>query len=157
VASSGASVDRRERRNWIVILFSKAICKCYQKFSGHACHSPLATRPPANAKQHSRPPSWFSSLFPSRECDASTRRRWALHLNFGFPGASREASTTRESVIVSSFPKFQRRRDFSRVYWPLDLGSRFHFRTIWCEGISACKQKLRCIHHKSGCFSEIFR
>jgi len=78
----------------------------------------------------SRPPSWFSSLFPSRECDASTRRRWALHLNFGFPGASREASATRESVIVSSFPKFQRRRDFSRVYWPLDLSARFHFRTI---------------------------
>lgn len=115
---AASQVDRRERRNWIVILFSKAICKCYQKFSGHACYSRFATRllqtrgkPPLFSPSVSFP-FFFSRQKRSRRIHATMM----LHLNFGFFNASRvETGATRESVTVSSFPKF-RRRHFSCAF-----------------------------------------
>lgn len=112
------TVDCRERRNWIVILFSKAICKCYQKFSGHACYSRFATL--ANAKQTPVSSVRFS-FFITENARAMHRHdndaRQELHLNCGFFNASRvKTCATRESVTVSSFPKFRRRCDFSRTF-----------------------------------------
>lgn len=136
-------VDRHyERRNWIVILFSKAICKCYQKFSGHAsAHSPArASNPPpserarttieaaaipflsARARARGLPPPLFLD-------ESATTHRPATRARSGGGAASefrifrrvsrrrRRESATRESVMVSAFPKFRRRRDFlSRAF-----------------------------------------
>lgn len=104
---------------------------------------------PANASElqrASRPPVGFPYFFEPRNAtrrDASTRRQWALHLNFGFFDASRETSATRESVMVSSFPKFF--ADDARLL-ALRPGARCHFRTIWCEEISPLWRKLRRVY-----------
>lgn len=117
-----ASVDRRERRNWIVILFSKAICKCYQKFSGHACYSRFATRTtPANARQT---PAVFSvgrfSFFRTENArihdnDATSEFRIFQRIS----RRDERDERIRHGKLLSEIPTttpFQ-----PRVYWPLDL------------------------------------
>lgn len=142
---SAASADRCERRNWIVILFSKAICKCYQKFSGHASHSPLAPQP-STRKREAAPFlssfARFSSLFraeSSRRTDA-TRSRDRLHLNFGFFDAPREDvrdERIRHGKLLSENSR-RRRCELEGVYWPLSLQTRCCFCTIRARP-RACK------------------
>lgn len=115
-----ASVDRRELRNWIVILFSKAICKCYQKFSGHACHSPLATRP---RRSSSLP---FSRLvFPAfseprtRRIDATPMGSTSEFRIFRRISRDERDEGIRHGKLLSEIPTTTRFQP--RVYWPLDL------------------------------------
>lgn len=114
-----ASVNRRERRNWIVILFSKAICKCYQKFSGHACHSPFATRPP-QTRGNSHPPVGFPCFFePGMRRAHATPRATSEFRIFRRTSQDERDERIRHGKLLSEIPattQFQ-----PRVYWPLDL------------------------------------
>jgi len=109
-----ASVDRREQRNWIVILFSKAICKCYQKFSSHACYSPFAGRLP-QTRSNPRPPVGFPCFFEPR-MRRTHATRWATSEFRIFRRTSQDDRVMKESVMVSSFSKFRRQRNFSRAF-----------------------------------------